>query len=88
VHAALAAVTAFVVVGHRSVYASQKLGIAKSAGLDITLGGAIGDLDRAGVRIRKGSLTDRIHNLLGRRAKDPAARTQEGAATEHRDDER
>src|SRR5207237_1284250 len=66
VYAALAAATAFLMVGHRSVYASQKLGVSKSAGLDIPLGGAIGDLGRSGVRIRKGSLTDRIHRLSRR----------------------
>jgi H+/Cl- antiporter ClcA len=68
VYAALAAVTAFLMVGHRSVYASQKLGLSKSAGLDVDLGGPIGDVDRSSVRIRKGSLTERVHNL-GRAAK-------------------
>ena len=63
VYAALAAVTAFLMVGHRSVYASQKLGLAKSAGLDMELGGAVGDVTRASVRIRKGSLTDRVHRF-------------------------
>ena len=63
VHAALAAVTAFLMVGHRSVYASQKIGLSKSAGLDIDLGGAIGDVDRGSVRIRKGSLTERVHQF-------------------------
>jgi hypothetical protein len=47
-------------VGHRSVYASQKLGLSKSAGLDMELGGAIGDVDWSAVRIRKGSLTERV----------------------------
>ena len=61
VYAALAAATAFLIVGHRSVYASQKLGFSKSAGLDVALGGAIGDLEPSGVRIRKGSLTERVH---------------------------
>ena len=63
VYAALATVTAFLIVGHRSVYASQKLGLSKSAGLDIDLGGPIGDVDRRAVRIRKGSLTERLHHL-------------------------
>jgi len=40
VYAALAAATAFLMVGHRSVYASQKIGLSKSAGLDVELGGA------------------------------------------------
>jgi hypothetical protein len=58
-------------VGHRSVYASQKIGLSKSAGLDVELGGAIGDVSRASVRIRKGSLTDRVHQF-GRPARDNA----------------
>ena len=50
-------------VGHRSVYASQKIGLSKSAGLDVELGGAIGDVGRESVRIRKGSLTERVHQF-------------------------
>ena len=42
----------------------------KSAGLDVPLGGAIGDVDRAEVRIRKGTLTERVHNL-GRSREPP-----------------
>ena len=72
VYAALAASAAFLMVGHRSVYASQKIGLSKSAGLDVELGGAIGDVTRESVRIRKGSLTERVHQF-GR-----AARIQEG----------
>lgn len=71
VYAALAAATAFLMVGHRSVYASQKLGFSKSAGLDVTLGGAVGDLDRAAFRIRAGSLTERVHNLGRSRSASP-----------------
>lgn len=63
VYAALAAATAFLMVGHRSVYASQKIGLSKSAGLDVVLGGPIGDFDRSSVRIRKGSFTERVHHL-------------------------
>jgi H+/Cl- antiporter ClcA len=69
VYAALAASTAFLMVGHRSVYASQKIGLSKSAGLDVELGGAIGEMSRASVRIRKGSLTDRVHQF-GRPSRD------------------
>jgi hypothetical protein len=63
VYAALAAATAYLMVGHRSVYASQKLGFSKSAGLDVPLGGTIGEIERSDVRIRKGSLTERVHRL-------------------------
>lgn len=63
VYAALAAVTAYLIVGHRSVYASQKLGFSKSGALDMPLGGAIGDVDMTSLRIVKGSLTERVHNF-------------------------
>jgi H+/Cl- antiporter ClcA len=68
VYAALAASTAFLMVGHRSVYASQKLGLSKSAGLDIQLGGPIGEVSRSSVRIRKGSFTARVHGWTARGA--------------------
>jgi H+/Cl- antiporter ClcA len=60
VYAALAAGTAFLMVGHRSVYASQKIGLSKSAGLDVRLDVPIGELTRAGFRVREGSLTERV----------------------------
>ncbi len=71
VYAALAAATAFLMVGHRSVYASQKLGLSKSGGLEVALGGTVGEFDRAAVRIRKGSLTDRVHHLGRSRSTGP-----------------
>ena len=58
VFAALCAGTAFLIVGHRSVYASQKLGFSKSAGLDLPLETSIRD-GRRGMRVRPGSLTER-----------------------------
>jgi H+/Cl- antiporter ClcA len=70
VFAALAAAAAFLMVGHRSVYASQKLGMSKSAGLDLTLGATIGEFDRDDVRIRKGTLTDRVHRMTWSRTRD------------------
>src|SRR5262249_25669708 len=62
-YAALASATALLMVGHRSGYASQKIGLSKSAGLDVDLGGVIGDVQRASLRIRKGNLTERVHQL-------------------------
>jgi len=67
VYAALAAGTAFLMVGHRSVHASQKIGLSKSAGLDVPLEGPIGDLTRSGMHVRKGSLTERALRLGNRR---------------------
>ena len=69
VYAALCAGTAFLIVGHRSVYASQKLGLSKSAGLDVLLDMPVGELTRSGMTIREGSLTSRVHRR--RRRTDP-----------------
>ncbi len=60
VYAALAAGTAFLIVGHRSVYASQKIGLSKSTGLDVPMDVAFSELTRSGVRVRQGSLTERV----------------------------
>jgi len=67
VYAALCACTAYLLVGHRSVYASQKLGFVKSAGLSIELGGAVGDVSRRHMRVHTGSATHRILNLRKRK---------------------
>ena len=55
-------------VGHRSVYASQKIGLSKSAGLDVRMDVAIGDLTRSGLQVRPGSLTDRVQRFSRRAA--------------------
>ncbi len=69
VYAALCAGTAFLTVGHRSVYASQKLGLSKSGGLEVPMGIPIGEVSAAEMRIREGSLTQTL--LEGfHRAKD------------------
>jgi len=67
VYAALSAGTAFLLVGHRSVYASQKIGLSKSAGLEVRMDVAIGDLTRSGLQVRPGSLTEKVTRLAGRR---------------------
>jgi H+/Cl- antiporter ClcA len=59
VYAALAAVTAFLIVGHRSVYASQRLGLSKSAGLELDLGGTVGEMHHSKLRVRKGSMAEK-----------------------------
>jgi H+/Cl- antiporter ClcA len=84
VYAALATATAFLIVGHRSVYASQKLGLSKSAGLDLELGGVVGDVNRSSLRIRKGSLTERVHRLARspRAADEPSAEPASPSADE------
>jgi hypothetical protein len=37
--------------------------LSKSAGLDLDLGGPVGAVSRSSVRIRKGSLTERLHRF-------------------------
>jgi H+/Cl- antiporter ClcA len=66
VYAALCAGTAFLLVGHRSVYASQKLGLSKSGGLDVPVDVPIGELSAGEVRVRKGSLTESVLGELER----------------------
>jgi chloride channel protein, CIC family len=68
VYAALTAGTAFLLVGHRSVYASQKIGLSKSAGLEVRMDVPIGELTRSGLQVRPGSLTDRVHRITRRLA--------------------
>jgi H+/Cl- antiporter ClcA len=67
VDAALCASAAFLIVGHRSVYASQKLGFSKSAGLELPLGGPIGDVLPASIRVREGSLAARVEHEVRQR---------------------
>lgn len=67
VYAALCACTAYLMVGHRSVYASQKLGYSKTPGLVLPLGVTIGEIEREAFRIAPGSVNDRVHRLVARR---------------------
>ena len=72
VYAALAAVTAFLMVGHRSVYASQKLGLSKSAGLEIELHVPIGDVDRS---LLSASARAASPNACTTSSKDPTSKS-------------
>ncbi len=76
VYAALCSCTAYLIVGHRSVYASQRLGFSKSAGLDVKLGMPIGEVGREHITIRPGSLAERAHIIARRR---PRRDTKPGA---------
>jgi hypothetical protein len=75
VYAALCGGAAYLIVGHRSVYASQKLGFSKSAGLDIRLDVPVGEIDRRAFRVRPGSLTERAFRL---RRRKPARGSEPG----------
>ena len=67
VYAALCAGTAYILVGHRSVYASQRLGFSKSAGLSMPLDGPIGSVSRRTIGTVEGSLAARVHRLRRRK---------------------
>jgi H+/Cl- antiporter ClcA len=66
VYAALCAGTAFLFVGHRSVYASQKLGLSKSGGLEMPVDITFGEVTAAEMRVKKGSLTESVLEELER----------------------
>lgn len=68
VYAALCACTAYLIVGHRSVYASQKLSASKSAGLLIPFGETVGSLQGARLSVRPGTMTARLQELHPRAA--------------------
>jgi H+/Cl- antiporter ClcA len=55
-HAAVACMVSFLVVGYRSIYPSQVLGMQKSASLTVPTGMAIGDTDHPTVAPREKSL--------------------------------
>ncbi len=66
VYAALCACTAYLIMGHKSVYKSQLLGYSKSSGLDVPLNIAIGELSRNDIKMIPGSLTERAHKRFRR----------------------
>ena len=68
-HAAVACMVSFLIVGYRSIYPSQLLGIQKSASLRVTTGGPIGEMDRATVAHREKSLVGLIVRVLDRLGK-------------------
>jgi H+/Cl- antiporter ClcA len=64
--AAVACMVSFLIVGYRSIYPSQLLGVLKSDSLQVTTGGPIGDIDHAMVSHRKKSLVGFIINMIER----------------------
>jgi H+/Cl- antiporter ClcA len=84
VYAALCAGTAFLLVGHRSVYASQKLGLSKSGGLELPVGVALGELSSVKMRVRKGSLTEAVIDGLEKGVRRPGKRARKDGKTPRR----
>lgn len=58
--AAIACMVSFLIVGYRSIYPSQLLGIQKSASFHVPTGGAIGDMGEVNVSPRKQPFTGLI----------------------------
>ncbi len=69
VYAALCACAAYLLVGHRSVHASQKLGFVKAAGLSLDIGGNLGDISRGHISVRPNSVTAKIMKIGRRKPK-------------------
>lgn len=65
-HAAVACMVSFLVVGYRSIYPSQLLGIQKSESLKVMTGGPIGEMEQATIIPREKSLVGLILRLLDR----------------------
>jgi H+/Cl- antiporter ClcA len=65
-HAALACMVSYLIVGYRSVYPSQLLGIRKSASHKISIGMPIGEVGRTEFVQREKSLLGIINNVMGR----------------------
>lgn len=64
-HAAVACMVSFLIVGYRSIYPSQILGIQKSASLQVATGMAVGEADAATVSPRDKSLLGVVIKLSG-----------------------
>lgn len=71
VYAALCACTAYLIVGHRSVYASQRLGYSKTPGLVVPLDRPIGEMSREEIQIAPGSINERLHRFGRKRSPPP-----------------
>lgn len=72
-HAAVACMVSFLIVGYRSIYPSQVLGMQKSSSLKVETGKTLGEFKRALVTHRKKSLLGVIGNgirLARRNGKD------------------
>jgi H+/Cl- antiporter ClcA len=65
-YAAVACMVSFLIVGYRSIYSSQLLGIQKSESLRVATGGPIGKMGEATVAPAENSLAGRIVKMLGR----------------------
>jgi H+/Cl- antiporter ClcA len=65
-YAAIACVISFLMTGHRSVYPSQVLSIAKSASFIVDKGGVLEDIDEIEVKLRRKSVIGGIVKLINR----------------------
>ncbi len=70
VYCALCACTAYLIVGHRSVFAGQRLGYSKAAGLLPTLDVPMGHIDRGSVRVVSGHVVERFGARTGGKSRN------------------
>lgn len=74
VYAALCACTAYLLVGHRSVYASQRLAALKSAALELVeMNGPVGKVRRGRFKVKSGTIVERIQRFPIRRIRNRKA---------------
>jgi len=77
-HAAIACMVSFLMVGYRSIYPSQILGVEKSTSLKVKTGKAIGEFDSATVENRRislpGFVVKGVRLLRRRRGRTPVDR--------------
>jgi len=76
-HAAVACMVSFLVVGYRSIYPSQLLGIQKSASLQAETGVPIGDMEHPTVAPREKSLIGLVVRIIGKRRRKDDTKTSE-----------
>jgi H+/Cl- antiporter ClcA len=75
--AAVACMVSFLIVGYRSIYPSQLLGIQKSESLHVTTGGPIGEMEHATFAHREKSLVGLMVKILDRHRKKKGSREKE-----------
>ena len=65
-YSAIACMVSFLIVGYRSIYPSQVLGIQKSASLNVPTGNPIGSSGRATYQPRDKTLSKLLRNALSK----------------------
>lgn len=69
-HAAVACMVSFLIVGYRSIYPSQLLGMHKSTSLKVETGNSIGEFEYAKIDHRRTSLLGFVEKVMKRGRRD------------------